>query len=119
VGQTYPSRPVRIIVGRGRRQWVGHCRAPVATMAVRASRSGVLGREPAGADGNIATEAVVRSPTDGHTLLLVISANTINATLYDKLSFVLFLLRRVSPLLAQSGHSEARAVCPRLGVKRT
>jgi hypothetical protein len=32
----------------------------------------------------------VRSPADGHTLLLVISANTINATLYDKLSFVLF-----------------------------
>jgi hypothetical protein len=46
-------------------------------MAVRASRSGVLGREPAGADGNIATEAVVRSPADGHKLLLVISANTI------------------------------------------
>jgi tripartite-type tricarboxylate transporter receptor subunit TctC len=88
-------------------------------MAVRASRSGVLGREPAGADGNIATEAVVRSPTDGHTLLLVISANTINATLYDKLSFVLFLLRRVCPLLAQSGHAEMSAVCLLSGVKRT
>jgi tripartite-type tricarboxylate transporter receptor subunit TctC len=47
-----------------------------------------------GADGNLATEAVVRSPADGHTLLLVISANTINATLYDKLSFVLFAAPR-------------------------
>jgi tripartite-type tricarboxylate transporter receptor subunit TctC len=46
-----------------------------------------------GADGNLATEAVVRSPADGHTLLLVISANTINATLYDKVSFVLLLHR--------------------------
>ena len=36
----------------------------------------------------MATEAVVRSPADGYTLLLVNSSNTINATLYDKLSFV-------------------------------
>ena len=49
-----------------------------------------------GADGNLATEAVVRSPADGHTLLLVISANTINATLYDKVSFALLLHRVMS-----------------------
>ena len=40
-----------------------------------------------GAGGNLATEAVVRSPPDGYTLLLVNSSNTINATLYDKLNF--------------------------------
>ena len=40
-----------------------------------------------GAGTNIATEAVVRAPADGYTLLLVAPANAINATLYDKLNF--------------------------------
>jgi tripartite-type tricarboxylate transporter receptor subunit TctC len=49
-----------------------------------------------GAGGNIATEAVVRSSADGHTILLVVTAHTINATLYDKLSFV--FLRDIKPV---------------------
>ena len=40
-----------------------------------------------GASGNIATEAVVRAPADGYTLLFCMSANTINATLFDNLRF--------------------------------
>jgi len=40
-----------------------------------------------GAGTNIATEAVVRAPADGYTLLYVTAGNTINATLYDKLNF--------------------------------
>ena len=44
-------------------------------------------RKPAGRATNLATEAVVRAPPDGYTLLLVAPANAINATLYDKLNF--------------------------------
>jgi tripartite-type tricarboxylate transporter receptor subunit TctC len=50
----------------------------------------------AGAAGNIATEAVVRAPADGYTLLLVNSGNAASAALYDKLNFD--LLRDITPV---------------------
>jgi tripartite-type tricarboxylate transporter receptor subunit TctC len=49
-----------------------------------------------GAASNVATEAVVRAPADGHTLLLVVQANAINATLYDRLSFN--FIRDIAPV---------------------
>ena len=47
----------------------------------------VVERKWTGAATNIGTEAVVRAPSDGYTLLLVTPANAVNATLYDKLNF--------------------------------
>jgi len=85
--QAYPSRPARIIVGS----------LPGATPDILARLLGqwlserfgqpfVIENRP-GAGGNIGTEAVVRAPADGHTLLLVTTANAISATLYDRLNF--------------------------------
>jgi tripartite-type tricarboxylate transporter receptor subunit TctC len=85
--QVYPSRPVRIVVGfaaggptdilaRLIGQWLSE----------RLGQQFVVENRP-GAGSNIATEAVVNAPADGHTLLLVAPANTINATLYEKLNF--------------------------------
>src|SRR5262249_45695428 len=94
--QAYPTRPVRIIVGfapggaadimaRLMGQWLSE----------RLGQQFVVENRP-GAAGNIATEAVVRSPPDGYTLLLANSANAINATLYDKLNFD--LIRNIAPV---------------------
>jgi tripartite-type tricarboxylate transporter receptor subunit TctC len=49
-----------------------------------------------GANSNIATEAVVRAPADGYTLLLVTGANATNATMYDKLNFN--FIRDIAPV---------------------
>src|SRR5262245_63244813 len=94
--QAYPSRPVRVIVGftagsasdivaRLMGQWLSE----------RLGQQFLVENRP-GAGTNIGTEAVVRSPADGYTLLLVNSSNAINATLYDKLSFV--FLRDIVPV---------------------
>ena len=85
--EAYPTRSVRIIVGfpagnggdiaaRIMGQW----------LAERLGQPFVVENRP-GAGGNIGTEIVARAPPDGYTLLLIVAANAINATLYDKLSF--------------------------------
>jgi tripartite-type tricarboxylate transporter receptor subunit TctC len=85
--QTYPSRPVRVIVG----QAAGSGSDTVARLigqylSERLGQQFVVENRP-GAAGNIAAEAVVRASPDGYTLLLANSSNSINGTLYDKLSF--------------------------------
>jgi tripartite-type tricarboxylate transporter receptor subunit TctC len=85
--QTYPSRPVRLIVPF----------APAGTTDILARLMGqwlserlgqqfVIENRP-GASTIIGTEAVVRAPADGYTVLLVATASAINATLFDKLSY--------------------------------
>jgi tripartite-type tricarboxylate transporter receptor subunit TctC len=86
--QAYPTRPVRIIVpvapagsadivARLIGQWLSE----------RLGQQFVIDNRPGGGT-SIGTEAVVRAPADGYTLLMVGLSNAINATLYDKLNFV-------------------------------
>jgi tripartite-type tricarboxylate transporter receptor subunit TctC len=85
--QTYPTRPVRIIVGfpagdgpdilaRLMGQWLSE----------RLGQSFII-ENRTGAGGTIAAEAVVRAAPDGYTLLSVGTGNAVNATFYDKLNF--------------------------------
>jgi tripartite-type tricarboxylate transporter receptor subunit TctC len=85
--ETYPSRPVRIIVGfaaGGNFDLVA--RVIAERMSERLGQPVVVENRP-GASSNIAAEATVRAPADGYTLFLAGAVNAINATLYDKLSF--------------------------------
>jgi tripartite-type tricarboxylate transporter receptor subunit TctC len=85
--QTYPTRPVRIIVGfaaGGGNDIIARLIAQWLTE--RLGQSFVVDNRPGGGS-NIGTEAVVNAPPDGYTLLLVSAANAINASMFDKLNF--------------------------------
>jgi tripartite-type tricarboxylate transporter receptor subunit TctC len=85
--QAYPSRPVRIVVGFAAGGPTDICaRVMGQWLSERVGQPFVVENRP-GAGSNLATEAVVRAPADGYTLLLGGIPNAINATLYDKLSF--------------------------------
>ena len=94
--QTYPSRPVRLVVpiAAGGAQDI-LARLIGQWLSERLGQPFVIENRPGGA-GNIGTEAVVRAPADGYTLLLVSSQNTNNATLYEKLSFN--FIRDIAPV---------------------
>jgi len=98
MAQTYPTRPVRLIVGapagglsdilaRVLGQWLSD----------RLAQQFIVENRP-GAGTNIATELVARAPADGYTVLIVNTSGAINATLYDKLNFN--FIRDIAPVAA-------------------
>jgi len=94
--QTYPARPVRIVVGfaAGGTQDI-LSRLIGQWLSERLSQPFIIENRP-GAGGNIGVEAVVRAAPDGYTLLMVASPNAINATLYEKLNFD--FIRDIAPV---------------------
>jgi len=113
--QTYPARPVRLVVGfapggstditaRIIGQW----------LSARLGQSIVVENRP-GAGTNIATESVVRAAPDGYTLLMIGVSSTINATLYDKLPFV--FLRDIAPVAGIERQTQIVLAHPSLAAK--
>ena len=113
--QSYPSRPVRLIIGytpggsadltaRLMAQWLSE----------RLGQQFVVESRP-GAGTNLATEAVVNAPPDGYTLLLVAPANAINASLYEKLNHN--FLRDITPVAGINRFPNVMEVNPSLPVK--
>jgi tripartite-type tricarboxylate transporter receptor subunit TctC len=113
--QSYPSRPVRWIVGfapgggndivaRLMGQWLSE----------RTGRQFIIENRP-GASTNIATEAVVNAPPDGYTLLLVGLPNASNASLYEKLNFN--FIRDIAPVAGIARSSQVMVVIPSVPAK--
>ena len=113
--QTYPSRPVRLIVplapggatdiiARLIGQWLSE----------RLGQPFIIENRP-GAGTNLGTEAVVRAPPDGYTLLLVSTPNAINATLYDKLNFN--FIRDIAPVAGIISHPLVMVMNPSVPAK--
>jgi tripartite-type tricarboxylate transporter receptor subunit TctC len=94
--QTYPTRPVHLIVGSAAGGTVDTvARLMGQWLSERLGQQFFIENRP-GAGSNIGTEAVVNANPDGYTLLLVNPANAINATLYDKLNFN--FIRDIAPV---------------------
>jgi tripartite-type tricarboxylate transporter receptor subunit TctC len=113
--QSYPSRPVRWIVGfaaGGPQDIVARLLAQ--SLSERMGQQFVI-ENRAGAGGNIGTEAVVRSAADGYTMLMIGPSATINATLYDNLNFV--FLRDIAPVASIIRTSNVMEVHPSFPAK--
>jgi tripartite-type tricarboxylate transporter receptor subunit TctC len=113
--QPYPSRPVRIMVG-----FAPGINPDIIARLIAQPLSERLGQQiivenRPGAGSTIATEAVVRAPADGYTLLAVTSTNTVNSTLYDKLTFD--FIRDIAPIAGTVRLPSVMAVTPSLPVK--
>jgi tripartite-type tricarboxylate transporter receptor subunit TctC len=113
--QTYPTQPVRIVVGfaaggvadivsRLLGQWLSE----------RLGQAFVVENRP-GAASNLAAEAVVNAPADGYTLLQLTLSNAINATLYDKLKFN--LTRDLAPIASTNRTPGVMVVNPSVPAK--
>jgi tripartite-type tricarboxylate transporter receptor subunit TctC len=111
----YPTRPVRVLEGFGAgssadlaARLIGHW------LSERLGQNFVVENRP-GAGSNIATEAVARAAPDGYTLLTCVTANAINATLYENLNFD--FIRDVAPVAGLIRISLVMLVNPSLAAK--
>src|SRR6266567_8426954 len=113
--QTYPARPVRIIVGFP----AGFLADTVArliaqSLSARLGQQFVVENRP-GASSNIATDAVVRATPDGYSLLLVTQTNAMNATFYENLDFN--FIRDIAPVAGIGAVSFVMVVSPLVPAK--
>jgi tripartite-type tricarboxylate transporter receptor subunit TctC len=108
--QTYPTRPVRIVVGYAAGGGADIIARLIGQwLSERLGQQFIIENRP-GAGPNIGTEAVVRAPADGYTVLLATVANAISATLYDKLNFN--FIRDIAPVASMVREPNVMEVNP-------
>jgi tripartite-type tricarboxylate transporter receptor subunit TctC len=113
--QTYPARPVRVVVGfaAGGAPDIA-ARLVAQWLSERLRQQFIIENRP-GAGGNIATEVVVEAAADGHTLLLINISNAVNATLYHKLKYD--FIRDIAPVASISHENYGMEVHPSFPAK--
>jgi tripartite-type tricarboxylate transporter receptor subunit TctC len=110
--QSYPTRPVRIIVGFPAGGPTDICARLIGQwLSDRLGQQFVVENRP-GAATNLATEAVVRAPADGYTLLMIVPPATINATLYPNLNFN--FIRDIVPIASIMREPDVLVINPSL-----
>jgi tripartite-type tricarboxylate transporter receptor subunit TctC len=113
--QTYPSRPVRLIVGLAAGSSLDIlARLLGQWLSERFGQPFVIENRP-GAGTNVATETVVKATPDGYTLLMVSPGNAINATLYEKLNFN--FIRDIAPIASIIREPNVMVVNPSVPAK--
>jgi tripartite-type tricarboxylate transporter receptor subunit TctC len=108
--QTYPSRPITLVVfvpAGGAPDIVA--RVIAQAMSPRLGQPVVIENRPGGG-GNLALQAVARAPADGHTLLLVATPHAVNVTLYQKLN--VNVLQDIVPVASIDNDAFAMVVNP-------
>ena len=112
---TYPSHPIRMLVGFAAGSGVDiSARLAAQWLSERLGQPIVVENRP-GASANLATEAVVRAPPDGYTLLAIGTFNAINATLYRNLGFD--FIRDIAPVAGIARTAGLMVVSPALPVR--
>jgi tripartite-type tricarboxylate transporter receptor subunit TctC len=113
--QSYPGRPVRIIVGFPAASATDVVARLIAeALSERLGQQFIVENRP-GAGSNIAADAVVHANPDGYTLLAMTITNAVNATLYHELNFD--ITRDVAPIVATFKSPLVMVVSPALGIK--
>jgi tripartite-type tricarboxylate transporter receptor subunit TctC len=112
---SYPSRPIRIIVPYGAGGGSDVLARQIGAQLQEVWKQGVAVENRAGASGNIGTEAVVRSPADGYTLLLQNSTMVVNPAIAGKLNYD--PEKDLTPIMLLGITPIALAVHPSLNVK--
>lgn len=99
--RTYPTRPVRLIVGLAPGGATDILARLIAQWLTEHLGQPFIVENRPGAAGNVATEAVVNMPPDGYALLMISSSNMINVSLYDKLNYN--FIRDIAPVAGLAG----------------
>lgn len=112
----YPERSVRMVVGFPAGQAADSLARIVAqSLQERLGQTFLVDNRP-GAGGNIGTDAVVKAPADGYTILLeVMTGNAINTSLYSNLNFD--FMRDIAPVALLGGASYVMVVNPNVQAK--